>query len=65
MAVPVSRPGQFFSMGVLFEASGDRGIERFVICDFCSQQFDSSLHLTLPITDTGKCVTDAEGIGRS
>ena len=64
MAVPVSRPGQFFSMGVLFEASGDRGIERFVICDFCSQQFDSSFHLTLPMADTGKCVTGAEGIGR-
>jgi len=40
-------------------------IERFVICDFCSQQSDSSFHLTLPITDPGKCVTGAGGIGRS
>ncbi|MGD1102866.1 MAG: hypothetical protein ABSA59_12445 [Terriglobia bacterium] len=30
---------------------------RFQICDFRIQQIHSSCHLTLPIADTGECVT--------
>jgi hypothetical protein len=30
---------------------------RFVICDFCSRQFDSPSRLTAPITIAGECVT--------
>jgi len=34
---------------------------RFEICDFRPQQMGSSPHPTLPITDTGKCVTRGSG----
>jgi len=33
-----------------------------MICDFRSQQIDSSTHRTLPITDLGKCVTPGWGV---
>jgi hypothetical protein len=40
---------------LVIESSGHRAIGCFVIPDFRSQQIDSSFHLTLSITDMGKC----------